>query len=162
MLTASRPMSLASRMVVAGLVIGSLKILDEFIYNYLVHQTQPDIVLKYTASGLQGTAAFTGGLASALLGLVINYGISIVAAGVFVVAASQIPALRRNLIAIGLLYGLAVLVVMHVVVDLSAAPGLNFSALDWANDVFSHAVLVGLPAAIVVSRSLGMTGSRAS
>jgi hypothetical protein len=55
-----------------GLFAGTLDIGDALIFNVLRGIT-PIMVLQYIGSGLIGAASFSGGLASAVLGLVLHY-----------------------------------------------------------------------------------------
>src|SRR6266487_876231 len=118
--------SLLRLSVIAGLIIGFA---DEIIYHWFVTNVLGGLplisVYQYIASGALGNAAFAGGIATALLGVLFHYLISIVIAGVFILSANRIPLLRRYLIPGSLLYGFGVFVVMNMIVlPLSAAPPL--------------------------------------
>ncbi len=81
----------------------------------------PLLVLQSIASGWQGHAAYSGGLASALFGAALHLVISIVAAGIFVYASRIWPILVQRHVVAGLVYGALVYAVMtYVVVPLSA------------------------------------------
>ena len=82
----------------------------------------PIAILHAIASGLLGKASFAGGLNTALLGLVLQWAMSLIIAAIFVFAASRLPVLRRRWLALGLAYGVGIFVVMtFVVVPLSAS-----------------------------------------
>jgi len=81
--------------------------------------------MQYLASGAIGKAAFTGGLATALLAVILEFVMTIIIAGVFFLSADRIPLLRRHVIPGSLLYGFGVFIVMNfIVVPLSAASPL--------------------------------------
>ena len=113
------------------------------------------VVLQYIASGVLGMAAFEGGIATALLGLLIHFLISIVIAGVFILSAERIPLLRRHPIASALLYGFGVFIVMNMlVIPLSSAPAIPPPTLPWLIEiVVDHMLVVGLPLGILVRRN---------
>jgi len=77
--------SLLRSIVLGGLIIG---IADAIIYHWFVSSVlggYPLIsVFQFIASGVLGESAFAGGIATALLGVLFHYTISIVIAGVFI------------------------------------------------------------------------------
>ena len=112
------------------------------------------LVIQYVASGAMGNAAFAGGLATALLGLVIHFLISLIVAGVFILSIDRIPLLRRNIILGSLLYGFGVFVVLYyVVLPLSAAPPVPLHTADIAELILEHALVIGLPLGLFVRRN---------
>ena len=105
--------------VYAGLVAGTVDIAAASLIN----MANPLRILLAIASGLLGKAAFHGGGGVMLLGLVLQWVMSIIIAGVFTLAAARIPALARRWVLNGALYGVVVFIVMNfVVVPLSVAP----------------------------------------
>jgi hypothetical protein len=111
--------------------------------------------LQYVASGVMGNAAYAGGLATALLGLIIELVMTIIIAGIFILGAERIPLLRRYVIPGSLLYGLGVFFVMTFIVQpLSAAAALPAPPM-WLliEIILEHALLVGLPLGILVWRN---------
>jgi uncharacterized membrane protein len=112
--------------VTTGLIIGFA---DAVIYHWFVQNVLGGVPLislyQYIASGALGESAFAGGIATALLGALFHYIISIVIAGVFILSVDRIPLLRRYFILGSLLYGLGVFIVMNMIVTpLSATPPL--------------------------------------
>ena len=111
--------------------------------------------MQYVASGLMGVAAFTGGLATALLGLILEFVMTIIIAGIFILSADRIPLLRRHVIIGSLLYGFGVFIVMNfIVLPLSAAPPLP-DPPTWLfiEAILEHILLIGLPLGILVQRN---------
>ena len=145
--------SLLRSSVIGGLIIGTA---DAIIYHWFVSSVlggYPLIsVFQYIASGALGESAFAGGIATALLGVLCHFLISIVIAGVFILSASRIPLLRRYAIAGSLLYGFGVFIVMNMVVTpLSATPPLPASTIPWLIEgILEHILVVGLPLGILV------------
>jgi uncharacterized membrane protein YagU involved in acid resistance len=152
--------TLVSSILVAGLIIAVLRQLDVFVVFSLLLKVPYVVLLQFIASGLLGPAAFAGGLGTALLGLLLHVVFSLVIAAVFILAATRLPVLRRNLILGGLLYGVVVYFVMNfVVTPLSAAPPSDGEL--WTvivEGIIGHALTIGLPLAFITRRNA--SGSR--
>ena len=89
----------------------------------LINMASPLRMLLAIASGLLGKAAFHGADGVMLLGLVLQWGMSVIIAAVYSLAAYRFPGLARRWVLGGALYGVIVFLVMNfVVVPLSAAP----------------------------------------
>ena len=103
-----------------GLIAGTLDIGAACLINGV----GPGPVLRYIASGLLGRAGVAnGGPGILVLGLVLQWAMSILIAGIYASAAERLPALTRRWLPLGLAYGVVVFVVMTFVVQpLSAAP----------------------------------------
>ena len=148
--------SLLRLSVIVGLIIGFT---DAIVYHWFVSSVlggHPLIsVYQYMASGALGNAAFAGGIATALLGMLFHYLISIVIAGVFILSANRIPLLRRYLITGSLLYGFGVFIVMNmIVVPLSAAPPLPTPTMpQLIVTILDHILIFGLLLGILVRRN---------
>ncbi|CAN7270805.1 hypothetical protein [Brevundimonas sp. LjRoot202] len=105
--------------VLAGLAGGAVDILAAFV---IYRSATPVQILQTIASGLQGPAAYEGGLTSAALGLACHFLIAILFAGLFVAAARPAPVLLRRPALSGLGFGVVVYGVMNaIVVPLSLA-----------------------------------------
>lgn len=136
-----------------GLAVGVLDALDATIFNGL-RGVSAARVWQYVASGVLGRASFGGGLKTAALGLSLHFLIAFILAGIYYGASLYLPALLRRALMWGLIYGVAVYFVMsYVVLPLSAAPPLSFSLAPFLNGVIGHALLVGLPIALIARRS---------
>jgi uncharacterized membrane protein YagU involved in acid resistance len=89
----------------------------------LINLVSPLRILLAIASGLLGKAAFAGGDQIMLLGLILQWGMSVLIAAIYSLAAWRFPELARRWALGGALYGVIVFIVMNfVVVPLSAAP----------------------------------------
>lgn len=157
---ASQPISsrrsLLRSIVVGGLLIG---ILDTIIYHLIISSLMrgyPLInVYQYVASGALGSAAFEGGITTALLGLFFHFVVAFAVAAVFIVSADRLPFLRRNAILGSLVYGFGVYIVMTmIVVPLSGTPELPAPTVpDMIVDILDHVLVVGLPLGLLVRRN---------
>jgi hypothetical protein len=142
--------------VIGGLITGMLHLILQswFVFGFL--EKNPFIsVLQYVASGAIGNAAFAGGSATALLGLVLDFIMTTIMAGVFILSAARIPLLRRHLIPGSILYGFGVFIVMNLIVlPLSAAPPLPAPSMPlFIEIVLEHILLIGLPLGILTQRN---------
>ena len=89
----------------------------------LINMASPLRMLLAIASGLLGKAAFNGSDQVMLLGLVLQWGMSVLIAAIYSLAAHRFPELARRWVLGGALYGVIVFIVMNfLVVPLSAAP----------------------------------------
>ena len=147
--------SLVRPIVLGGMFIFTSQIIHQWITVTLLQGNPYILVWQYIASGILGDAAFEGGIATALLGVLFHLIISVVVAGVFILSANRIPLLRRHPIAGSLLYGFGVFVVLNMIVTpLSAAPPLPAPTLPWLIEaIIEHVVLTGLPLGILVQRN---------
>ena len=102
-----------------GLVAGTIDIGAASLINLL----SPIVILQFIATGLLGKASLSGGLNTAVLGLLLQWLMSLIIAGIYVAAVNRIAWLKLWWIVGGLLYGVVIYVVMNfVVVPLSRAP----------------------------------------
>jgi uncharacterized membrane protein YagU involved in acid resistance len=102
-----------------GLLAGTIDIGAASLINLL----SPIVILQFIATGLLGKASLSGGLHTAALGLLLQWLMSLIIAGIYVAAANRIAWLKLWWIVGGLLYGVVIYVVMNfAVVPLSRAP----------------------------------------
>ena len=137
-----------------GLTAGLLDATDGVI-AFAFKGMNPIQVLQYIASGAFGKAAFSGGLTTALAGLVFHFFISFVLAFVYTTAAERLKELQQQPIQFGLAYGASVNVVMTYLVLPFTAVGAT--AVEWPyflNGLVGHALFVGLPIAFATRKYL--------
>ncbi|HXI78494.1 MAG TPA: hypothetical protein VNH21_15245 [Steroidobacteraceae bacterium] len=135
--------------VYAGLIAGTIDIGAASAIN----AAAPDRVLRAVASGLLGRAAAHGGAWVPVLGMFLQWAMSIIIAGVFLAAAAKAPVLLRRWIPAGIAYGVIIFFVMnYAVVPLSAAVfKVHFSPLSFAENMAAM-LLFGLIVAYVGRR----------
>ena len=115
----------------------------------------PIRAFQYVAAGLIGGRAFDGGATTFGLGIMLHFFIAATVAAVYYGASLRFPVLLKHALIGGLLYGATVYFVMYdVVMPLSAVPRLPVFTLPlFLKDVIGHALLVGLPIALIARRS---------
>lgn len=122
--------------LLAGFIAGTIDIGAACLINGL----NPVIICQAIASGVLGKASFHGGLQSAGLGLLLQWGMGIIIAAIFIVAAQIVPLLGRLWFVFGLLYGVGIYFVMNlIVVPLSRAGGrgYHFVPVKFAEDMLA-------------------------
>ena len=148
--------SLVRSIVLGGVIIGTLHlIIQDFFVFSLLDNTPFISVLQYMASGALGNAAFAGGLATALLGVLFHALVCFAVASIFILSADRIPLLRRNVVVGSLLYGIGVFIVMNLIVlPLSAAPRLPpWEPSQLIELIIEHALVAGLPLGLLIRRN---------
>jgi hypothetical protein len=135
-----------------GLICGVLDITAALVvYGYLGAKPVP--LLQGIAAGLLGPRSFSGGLATAALGLLCHFFIAFSAATVYFMASRWLPFAGNHAIVSGAIYGVAVYFFMNrIVVPLSAARKFPFSFKMMIIGVTIHIFCVGLPIALAVRR----------
>lgn len=95
-----------------GLIAGTLDIGAAALINMI----DPRVIVRFIAGGLLGKAALQGGAAVEWLGLFLQWGMSLLIAAIFTVAALRLRWLTARPVLAGLAYGVVVFVVMNYVV----------------------------------------------
>lgn len=116
--------------LLGGITAGSVDIFSPS----LIYLVSPLLICRAIASGLLGKPAFSGGPGVLVLGVLLQWGMSIIIAAIFVTAWKRLAWMRRDWRVTGLLYGVPVYLVMtYVVRPLSAAwPPADYSKpIDW-------------------------------
>jgi len=140
-----------------GLVVGLLDGLYAVVFNGL-KGVSPVRVFQFVASGLLGRASFSGGTKTALVGVLLHFVVAFIVAAVYYAVSLGLPMLIRRAILCGLLYGAMVYCVMnYLVLPLSAAPRLSFTFTEFVIGVIGHALIVGLPVALIARQSARRT-----
>lgn len=133
------------------LAVGILDILDAFVFFWFRNGVRPTRILQSISAGLLGREkAVAGGLPTAFLGLGLHFFIAFAIVLTYHLASRRLRILVEHPIVCGVLYGLAVYVVMNVVViPTSAAPSRGAMATAvLVNGLLIHVFGVGLPAAL--------------
>lgn len=138
----------------AWIVAGCLDISSAFAI-YLSRGIALTRGLQGIAIGLIGReAALTGGTATAALGLGLHFVIMLCVVIVFFMTSRRLPLLTLHPVISGILYGLLVYIIMYwVVVPLSRIGPRPHSLSNDGLAIAIHICLIGLPIALIVSRT---------
>ena len=135
----------------ATLVAGTLDILSAFVWT-LVAGGKPANVLPSVASGPFGDPIKDSALA-APLGLAVHFAIMLVMVAAYVLLASRVPALKRQWLVAGVLYGLLLWFVMYwIVLPLRFGIPHPSEAAAIMRQLISHVLLDGIPIAWIAAR----------
>jgi hypothetical protein len=135
----------------------------------LLNSVSPLVVVLFVASGILGKAAYHAGLTGVVLGLGLQWMMSLVIAAIYILGTMRVRLLNRSWALGGVLYGFAIFFVMsYVVVPLSAAvPKPAFTPQTFAENLLAM-IVFGLIIAFFAhrfgndgaGRGLDRTGSR--
>ena len=145
--------------VLGGLAIGILDFIDASTFFPLYYGITFQSVWWGPASGVLGREASRGGgWNTAVLGMFLHFVVATCIATVYYLASRNISFLIRKPVISGLIFGVAANAVMQWVVIPLSAIGYRAPAatIDWgaqANNYIGHALLVGLPVALIASWS---------
>ncbi|HET7676167.1 MAG TPA: hypothetical protein VFL54_11640 [Gammaproteobacteria bacterium] len=139
---------------IGGLVAGTIDIGAAALINLI----DPRIILRFIAGGLLGRAALQGGTAVELLGLFLQWGMSLIIAAIFVIAALRLRWMTERWVVAGLAYGVVVFAVMnYVVIYLSAWHRINhFTPVTFAENLAAM-LLFGLIVSFAARYCLGVS-----
>jgi len=152
-MTGSGKGATARAILLATLAAGALDIGAAILTN---PQVPARVVLQSVAGGWLGSATYQGGWSSALLGLGSHFGIMLGIAAIYMALAARLPVLRSRWLAAGVLWGVAVWLVMsQVVVPLSASTLPRPDTFHIVQGLIVHVLMVGLPMAWIARRRLG-------
>jgi hypothetical protein len=148
-----RPWTFTQAIVYGTLAVGVLDGLDAVIVFGFAGAT-PMRIFQSIAAGLLGRASFAGGLPTALLGVLLHFVVACAIVTTYVAVSRVIPAIARQPLLFGPLYGIAAYFVMNlVVIPLSAIGVARFSTLGVVNGLLIHALVVGPVSAIAAARA---------
>jgi hypothetical protein len=134
----------------AGIICGALDGLSAVGLNALSGST-PTRLFQYIASGLLGPSAFSRGLSSAALGVLLHLSVALGAAAVYYAASRYAPFLNDHAILAGALFGVAVhLFMTFAVVPLSAIGARRFVWSGFLSLLVIHVIVVGPSIALTV------------
>jgi uncharacterized membrane protein YagU involved in acid resistance len=150
--TADRRPSLLLVIAGAALLIGTLDLLDAFVF--FTHLGVPAIrVTQSIATGFLGPFAYHDGMISASFGLMIHFLIAFAVAGVYMYISGELPLHRKPLL-FGALYGVGVYCVMnYIVIPISNFyPQPHFAVRPFINGILGHILLIGIPLSLIAKR----------
>lgn len=140
-------------LLVGGSIAATLDIVFALSFG-AYHGASPVRVLQSVSAGLLGSNAYSGGMATAVTGLLLHFGLSLGWAALFVLVSRRVPALAGRPVLVGALFGVVVFLTMRLVVlPLSAFPHpVTFRPLATVLDLLSHMFLFGVPIALAARR----------
>ena len=140
-----------------GLLIGIFDLLFAFIFYGLILGAPPLRIFQSVAAGVLGRpTAIAGGVRTFLLGIVLHFIVATCIATVYFLATQFLPVLVRYPVISGLVYGVTAYFGMKFIVLPLSAIGQRGAIPRLpilVTELIGHAVLVGLPVALLARRS---------
>jgi len=140
-----------------GLLIGLFDLIFAFTFYGLILGVPLLRIFQTVAAGVLGRPrSYAGGVRTFLLGIVLHFVVATCIAAVYYFATLAMPVLIRHPIVSGLIYGMAAYFGMkYIVTPLSAigARGTLPRLPILLTELIGHALLVGLPVALLAHRS---------
>jgi len=140
-----------------GLLIGLFDLIFAFTFYGLILGVPMLRIFQTVAGGVLGRPrSYAGGVPTFLLGIVLHFVVATCIATVYYLATLVLPVLIRHPVVSGLIYGVVAYFGMkYIVTPLSAigARGTLPRLPILITELIGHALLVGLPVALVAHRS---------
>jgi uncharacterized membrane protein YagU involved in acid resistance len=136
-----------------GLLGGTLDLLYAVSFAAF-NDVPPSRLFQTVASGLLGSQAYAGGVATQWLGIGCHFALTLAWASLYAIVASTMPLLVRRPLVAAMAFGVVVFLCMRLVVlPLSAYPRpVTFPPLGTALDLLSHMFLFALPIVVAIAR----------
>lgn len=151
--TRERPRALDT-ILYGGLIVGVLDGLFALVFYGWILGVKPLRIFQSVAAGLLGRASYEGGIRTFLFGILLHFIVATCLAAVYFLVSLKVPVLIRQAVVCGLIYGLISYLGMNYVVIPLSAIGYRPPTLRVFLPAFiAHALLVGLPIALVARRS---------
>ena len=135
----------------AGLIVGVLDI-SSAIVIWWQRGVGVRRGLQGIAAGLLGANSFDRGLVTAGFGLALHFFVAFVVVSVFYLASRKIEFLTIYPVVSGVLYGIAVYIVMYWLVLPTTFPTFRHRLWNEVLAVAIHISLIGVPCALIVRR----------
>jgi len=132
---------------------------------FVARGVTPQLVMQWDASNALGTAAYRGGWATAILGTLMHFTVSIVWGTIFVALALRIRWLTERPLLSGALLGVVAMAVMRAIIHLGHAVVRPFPNVWYFLYILvAHVVFFGIPVALAAAFLLrrAITPRRAS
>ena len=140
-----------------GLLIGLFDLIFAFTFYGLILGVPLLRIFQTVAAGVLGRPrSYAGGVRTFLLGILLHFVVATCIATVYYLATLVLPALLRHPVVSGLIYGMVAYFGMkYIVTPLSAlaARGTLPRLPILLTELIGHALLVGLPVALLAYRS---------
>lgn len=139
----------------AGLLAGTLDILSAIIKYLVEGKKNPEVILKYIATGVMGKQAMKGAWDIALLGLLLHYAIAFIFTMVLFWLYPRLKLVQFHPLVIGVFYGIFTWLVMNLVVvpysKVPVAPG----PFNWTQAIIGALILIaciGIPVSLMARK----------
>jgi hypothetical protein len=146
-----------------GLLIGLFDLAFAFTFYGLILGVPVLRIFQTVAAGVIGKPrSYAGGVSTFLLGILLHFLVATCIAAVYYLATLVLPVLLRHPVVSGLIYGVVAYFGMKYLVTPLSAIGTRGTLprpTILITELIGHALLVGLPVALVAYRSAGFYGA---
>ena len=144
---------ISSKIIQAGLLVGTLDILSAFTYYFIkTGETHFFDVFKFIASGIYGKEAFSGGNRMIVAGLILHYVIAFAFTIFFFWLYPKTKLTSKNKIVTGAIYGVFIWTFMNlIVVPLSNVAHRPFHMVNAIINIIILIVCIGFPLSFIAT-----------
>ena len=141
--------------VYGGLVVGILDGIFALVFYGLILGGNHLRIFQTISAGLLGKeTAYAGGIPTFLLGILLHFVVATLISAVYYAASLKFRFLLEKAVLCGLIYGMmAYLVMNYVIIPLSRIGSGAIQPMIFVVSIIGHALLVGLPIALIASWS---------
>ncbi len=145
--------------ILSWLLVGTLDIASATIHFLLRGNSNPINILIYISSAIYGPrAAEIGSPSMAIRGLALHYLVAFIWTVLFFALYSRIPAMSKNRVVTGIVYGFLMQIIMsQVVVKLSNTAKGPFNLQSFLINGVILCVAIGIPLSFIAYRKLQTT-----
>jgi len=137
----------------AWLLVGVLDITAAMLSFYLSTGKSPEIVLKFIASAVQGTDAYTAGIASTLLGIGLHFLVAFLFTLFFFLLYKPMALHRYNACMVGVVYGFFIWFAMNqLILPMTSVKQQPFKWLEAVKAMLILITMIGLPLAFMLKK----------
>lgn len=149
-----------------GLFIGLFDLIFAFTFYGLILGVPVLRIFQSVAAGVLGRPrAYAGGVRTFFVGIILHFVVATCIATVYYLATLALPILIRHSVISGLIYGMVAYFGMKFIILPISAIGQRGPIPRWPiliTELIGHALLVGLPVALLARRSASSTNRNSS
>ena len=145
------PLKPLTALLALAFVFGTLDVMDYMLFWGVSMDVRPIHVFQGIASGILGSTAFHGGIASAMFGALIHYCGYLCMLAIYYLVVMKFPVLARQPYTSGLLYGLLSYLITHYLILPMTAYHIvaGFYLAGFINSILAQTVFVGIACAFL-------------
>ncbi|HVG16174.1 MAG TPA: hypothetical protein VM935_14485 [Chitinophagaceae bacterium] len=142
-----------SVIIKSALLVAILDIGAALLQQFIKTGKNPEIVLKFIASGLFGMPAFSAGPMMSVYGLVLHFFIAFGFTLLFFLLVAKFPGMVKNVFLTGIVYGIFTWLVMQfLVLPVSKAPAIPLTLTGALLSILIIIVCIGIPLTLIARK----------
>ena len=137
----------------AWLLVGLLDILAAFLSFYISTGKSPLIVLKFIASALLGSEAYSSESGSVWIGVILHFAVAFLFTLFFFIAYNPLKLYKLQWVVLGIVYGVFIWLVMNkLVLPLTMVKQQPFKWVDAIRAALILITMIGLPLSWILNK----------